>query len=131
MRYLRDCLMRVGACCRNPVKVFLRGIATSAICWRATLCGPNNSFWSGTVSVGKLRYNGRPTNVDAVKFVDLVTGVLTLAVIAAAEMARWKSDGHAKPAFVILGRIAGYSDDEIERAWEHRDRELVINAALR
>jgi hypothetical protein len=47
------------------------------------------------------------------------------------EMARWKSDGHAKPAFVILGRIAGYSDDAANAAWVRGERELVIGAALR
>jgi hypothetical protein len=47
------------------------------------------------------------------------------------EMARWKSDGHARPSFVILGRIAGYSDDAAQAAWDRRERELVIAAALR
>jgi hypothetical protein len=45
-------------------------------------------------------------------------------------MARWRSDGHAKAAFVILGRIASYSEDAIERAWDRRDREVVISAVL-
>ena len=46
------------------------------------------------------------------------------------EMARWKSDGHARPAFVLLGRIAGYSDDAAKAAWDRGERELVISAAL-
>lgn len=32
------------------------------------------------------------------------------ALAPLAEMARWESDGHATAAFLILGRIAGYSD---------------------
>jgi len=46
-------------------------------------------------------------------------------------MARGKSDGHAKAAFVILGRIAGYSEDAAECAWGRRERDLGIRAALR
>jgi hypothetical protein len=53
------------------------------------------------------------------------------ALVPLVEMARWKSDGHAKPAFVILGRIAGYSDDAANAAWVRGERELVIGAALR
>ena len=47
------------------------------------------------------------------------------------EMARWKSDGHAKAGFFILGRIAGYSDDAVQSAWDRRERDLIISAALR
>ena len=46
------------------------------------------------------------------------------------EMARWKSEGHAWPAFLILGRIASQSDDAIQAAWSHEEREVVINAAV-
>jgi hypothetical protein len=34
------------------------------------------------------------------------------------EMSRWKSEGHAMPAFAILARIGGLSDDAIEAALE-------------
>ena len=51
--------------------------------------------------------------------------------LALVEMARWKSDGHARPAFTILARMAGYSDDAADAAWDRRERELVISAALR
>jgi hypothetical protein len=37
------------------------------------------------------------------------------------EMARWKTPAHARPAFRILGRVAGMSDEEIEAAWD-KDR---------
>ena len=45
------------------------------------------------------------------------------------EMARWKSEGHALPAFFTLGRIAGYSDEAVYDLWERGDRDAVINAA--
>jgi hypothetical protein len=46
------------------------------------------------------------------------------------EMARWKSEGHAMPAFMILGRIAGRSEDEIQAAWSQGKREELIDRAI-
>jgi hypothetical protein len=52
------------------------------------------------------------------------------AITALAEMARWKSEGHAKAAFFILGRIAAYADDVTLKLWGRGEREVVINAAV-
>lgn len=41
------------------------------------------------------------------------------------EMARWKHLPHALPPFLLLGRAAGLSEDEIRAAWEG-DREKAI-----
>jgi hypothetical protein len=53
------------------------------------------------------------------------------AITALAEMARWKSEGHAQAAFFVLGRIAGYPDDDALNLWRRGEREVVINEALR
>jgi hypothetical protein len=53
------------------------------------------------------------------------------ALVPLAEMARWKSEGHAMPAFTILGRIAGLSEDEIQAAWTQDRREHLIGLALK
>jgi len=53
------------------------------------------------------------------------------AIPALVEMARWKSPGHAQPAFFLLGRIAGLTEDEIRTEWDENDREPVISAALK
>jgi hypothetical protein len=45
------------------------------------------------------------------------------------EMARWKWMGHAWSSLMILGRIGGLSDEEIEKDLEAGDREMVIAAA--
>lgn len=45
------------------------------------------------------------------------------------EMAQWKSEGHAKPAFLILARIAGETDEAAERLWQEGNRRAVIDAA--
>jgi hypothetical protein len=46
------------------------------------------------------------------------------------EMARWKSPGHRNAAFWLLGRVGALSEEEIGAAWERRDAERVITAAL-
>ena len=52
------------------------------------------------------------------------------ALVPLAEMARWKSAGHAQPAFMILARVAGYSDEAAMTLWEQGKREVVIQAAM-
>jgi HEAT repeats len=52
------------------------------------------------------------------------------ALPALVEMARWKSPGHFLAPLVLLGRMGGVPDGEIFAAWQRRDREPVIQAAL-
>jgi hypothetical protein len=47
------------------------------------------------------------------------------------EMARWKSEGHAFAACMILGRIGGLSEDAILQAIKSGNRESIILAATR
>ena len=47
------------------------------------------------------------------------------------EVARFKSAGHARWAYLILGRMAGLSDKEIEEAWSSGERESVITQVLK
>jgi hypothetical protein len=53
------------------------------------------------------------------------------ALAPLAEMARWKSVGHALPAFMVLARIAGYSDEAAQGFWDRGNRDVVIEAAFR
>jgi len=52
------------------------------------------------------------------------------ALPALVEMSRWKTLEHALPAFVLTGRVAGMSEQQIQDAWTRGDRESVIAAAL-
>ncbi len=61
----------------------------------------------------------------------LLAGLRKDALRPLIEMARWKSEGHARPAFEILARMAGYSDEAAEAAWGRGERELVISRVLR
>lgn len=45
-----------------------------------------------------------------------------------AEMARWKSLQHALAPYVVLGRIAGWTEAEIQKSWSEGDREQAIAA---
>jgi hypothetical protein len=47
------------------------------------------------------------------------------------EMARWKVLNHALPACILLGRIAGMSESEIQDDWSRGDRQTIISAALK
>jgi hypothetical protein len=51
------------------------------------------------------------------------------ALDSLAEMARWKWAAHALPAYVLLGRIAGFEEREIQDSWTRGDREPVIAKA--
>jgi len=62
---------------------------------------------------------------------DLLARLRKDALTPLVEMARWNSAGHALSAFIILGRIAGYSDDAARDLWDHGKREDVIEAAIK
>jgi len=51
------------------------------------------------------------------------------ALGALVEMSRWKTLAHALPAVILTGRVAGWSEQQIQDAWNKGDREAVINAA--
>ncbi len=51
------------------------------------------------------------------------------ALPAMVEMAEWKSPRYALPPFLLLGRMAGMPDDEVQRLWKQGDRKAVIDRA--
>lgn len=53
------------------------------------------------------------------------------ALPALVEMARWKTLAHALPAYLLLGRLTGLSEKQIQDAWSRGDRESVIAEALK
>jgi HEAT repeat protein len=48
------------------------------------------------------------------------------ALPALIEMARWKSLVHALPAYVLLGRVSGATEQEIQDTWGNDQRESMI-----
>jgi hypothetical protein len=47
------------------------------------------------------------------------------------EMARWHDLSHALPAFILVGRMAGLEEKQIQDAWVNTDHENVIKQALK
>jgi hypothetical protein len=52
------------------------------------------------------------------------------ALSALVEMARWESLRYALRPFILVGRIAGVPEQEIQRRWSAGEREQVIRKAL-
>lgn len=52
------------------------------------------------------------------------------ALPAVVEMARWHSLEHALPAYVLLGRMAGLTEEQIHESWTDGERETVIQKIL-
>src|SRR5580658_3316608 len=52
------------------------------------------------------------------------------AIDSVAEMARWHDLEHALPPFILAGRLAGLSEDDIQAAWVSGNREAVIKKAI-
>lgn len=46
------------------------------------------------------------------------------------EMARWQTEQHAYPAFMLVGRVAGLTDVNMRDAWLRAGKETVIAQAL-
>jgi hypothetical protein len=42
------------------------------------------------------------------------------------EMARWKTPAYALPPFLLLGRLGGMTDQQVQESWRKGDRESVI-----
>jgi hypothetical protein len=46
------------------------------------------------------------------------------------EMARWHHLPHALPAFILLGRVAGVPENELQNAWSRGQREVIVKLAV-
>ena len=52
------------------------------------------------------------------------------AMPSLSEMARWHSLNYALPAFMLLGRVGGLSDQEIQEQWTAGDRDQAVQEML-
>ena len=84
----------------------------------------NSPVWSD-----RNKASGALMAMSADRDPELLAALRERALASLIEMARWKSEGHALPAFFILCRIAGYSDEAAYDLWERGDRDAVIDAA--
>ena len=52
------------------------------------------------------------------------------ALDSVVEMAQWKVLRYALPPFILVGRLAGMNEQEIQKAWTGGDRQAAIGLAL-
>ena len=52
------------------------------------------------------------------------------ALIPICQMANWKNPGHAMMGYLLLGRITGYSDEEIYKEFESKNRNTFLVTML-
>lgn len=81
----------------------------------------NSVIWSDRNKAVRALLNltdGRPEKILAL--------IRERALPSLVEMARWKSLRHALGPYMLLGRVAGMSDKQIEDSWTNGEREAVI-----
>jgi hypothetical protein len=61
---------------------------------------------------------------------DLMASLRKQALPSLIEMARWKAP-HAKFSFILIARIAGSDENDINRVWERGERESIIAKVAR
>jgi hypothetical protein len=52
------------------------------------------------------------------------------ALFSICQMANWKNPGHAMMGYLLLGRITGYSDEEIYKAFDSENRNVFLITML-
>jgi hypothetical protein len=61
----------------------------------------------------------------------LTANIKERALVSLAETAAWKHLPHALPAFLLLGRVAGWTDNQTQQAWSSGEREQAIERMRR
>ena len=96
--------------------------------------------WSPTWFIDMLNSVAWSDRMEAMKTLGLLTDdrdIFTLSRLRGpvleglAEMARWKTEAHAQPAFLLIGRVLGMDDKAIHAAWAGGKRDQVLADALR
>jgi hypothetical protein len=86
----------------------------------------NSLVWTdrnnGAVALVNLTESRDPGTLDQLR---------TRALASLVEMSRWHYLEHALPAYILLGRVAGMPEPEIQDRWSKGEREQVIAAAVK
>jgi hypothetical protein len=92
---------------------------------------PLIAFLNSPVWSDRNKASGALLGLSASRDPGLLAALRKGALTSLVEMARWKSAGHALAAFIILGRLAGYSDTGAYDLWDRGEREAVIETAVK
>jgi hypothetical protein len=58
----------------------------------------------------------------------ILSNIRDRAMPSLLEMAHWQYLAHALPAFLVVGRVSGLSDEELEKAWSDGDRDKTLKS---
>lgn len=61
---------------------------------------------------------------------DNLTLIRDRGLPALTEMSRWKTDAYALPSYLLIGRLGGVTEDEMQAAWSKGNREAELQKAL-
>jgi len=70
-------------------------------------------------------------NLTEIREASVIGQLKQRAMPSLVEMARWRHLAHALPAFILLGRVEGLPEKQIQDAWSSGNREPLIKAALK
>jgi len=82
----------------------------------------NSPIWSDRTAAATNLVNLTETREEAV-----LEQLRDRALPALVDMAGWQHLQHALPAFILLGRVAGMEETEIQQAWSDGNRETLLS----
>lgn len=62
---------------------------------------------------------------------DTLAQIRARALPSLVEMARWKYLAHALPAYILVGRVMGLPEQEIQDTWSKGDRDTLVAGAVK
>jgi hypothetical protein len=84
----------------------------------------NSIYWSD-----RERAASALVNITESRRPSLMEQLRLRAMSSLVSMARWKTLAHALPAFILVGRLAGLPEQEIQDRWTRGERDSVIQMA--
>jgi hypothetical protein len=85
----------------------------------------NSLSWSDRTQAAKFLVNLTDSRDQRV-----LAQIKDRAFDAVVEMAKWKQAEHSLPAYILLGRVAGLPEEDLQHAWSTGDRDLIIKRAI-
>ncbi len=85
----------------------------------------NSIIWTDRTSAAVNLVNLTESRPDAI-----LAQIRERALDAVIDMARWKHLPHALPGYILLGRILGMDEEEIQEAWSSGNRLSLVERAV-
>ena len=121
--------------CETPIQVFSLNATRSLIAFAVSGIKVEPTWFIEMLN--SLSWTDRTKALAALQILtdsrdkDVLDLIRQRALQSVVEMARWKTLAHALPAYVLVGRMTGMSEQQIQDAWKRGDRESAIAEALK